>query len=100
ERRRIGLSLRQVTEEEWGDWVASFPVEKTEPQAEEAAEDGDVAASEAAAPGDALELDATAEAPAEAEALSLAVEAEDPRGGAEEVDPQDEDPEAEGAATD
>jgi small subunit ribosomal protein S1 len=37
DRRRIGLSLRRVTEEEWSEWAARFRQDQPEPESEEAA---------------------------------------------------------------
>lgn len=46
ERRRIGLSLRQVTEEEWEEWAASFeePAKEAEEEAEVRVEEPELAA--------------------------------------------------------
>ena len=50
ERRRIGLSLRQVSETEWAEWAATYREKHAAAAAEEGAEgaDGEVAAPEAA----------------------------------------------------
>jgi len=78
ERRRIGLSLRQVSEAEWAEWAASY---RQRLAAAEAARQEEAARAEAEAP-----LEAEAEAPLEAEAEApLEAEAEVPPSEVEEV---------------
>jgi len=74
ERRRIGLSLRRVTEEEWSEWAAKFRQEDQPDSGAGAAADESAAAEESAGKAAdmeaerAVEADAVAEAEAETEA--------------------------------
>ena len=96
ERRRIGLSLRRVTEEEWSAWAAKFrqeePVkdEVEAPEAEAEAPEVEVEAPEV----EAETPEAETEAP-EAEAEAPEVEAETPEAETEAPEAELEAPEAE-----
>ena len=70
ERRRIGLSLRQVSETEWAEWAASY-------REQHAARAAEAAAAEAeAAPAEVVEVEAEAETAA-AEVVEAAVEVDE-----------------------
>jgi small subunit ribosomal protein S1 len=88
DRRRIGLSLRQVSETEWAEWAASYREKHAQAlEAQAAAEEAEAreAAAEAAEPA-AEEMEAAAEAAEPA--------AEEMEAAAEEAEPAAEDMEA------
>ncbi len=76
DRRRIGLSLRQVSETEWAEWAASYREQHGAPEAEtEAAAEGETVEGEAVAEAEAVEGEAAAEGEAVAEAEAVEGEA-------------------------
>ncbi len=94
DRRRIGLSLRQVSETEWAEWAASYREKHAQAlEAEAAAQRAETAESEAQLPSEAAEqvevLEAEAEA-AEEEAEDLQEEAEFEFGVVEDLEVQAE----------
>jgi small subunit ribosomal protein S1 len=78
DRRRIGLSLRQVSETEWAEWAASYRERHAQALEEEAvAEEAEAAEAEAVAEeAEAAEAEAVAEEAEAAEAEAVAEEAE------------------------
>ncbi len=76
DRRRIGLSLRQVSETEWAEWAASYREQHGAPEAEtEAAAEGETVEGEAVAEAEAVEGEAAAEGEAVAEVEAVEGEA-------------------------
>jgi small subunit ribosomal protein S1 len=78
DRRRIGLSLRQVSETEWAEWAASYRERHAQALEEEAvAEEAEAAEAEAVAEeAEAVEAEAVAEEAEAAEAEVVAEETE------------------------
>jgi small subunit ribosomal protein S1 len=78
DRRRIGLSLRQVSETEWAEWAASYRERHAQALEEEAAaEEAEAVEAEAVAEeAEAAEAEAVAEEAEAAEAEAVAEEAE------------------------
>jgi len=80
DRRRIGLSLRQVSETEWSEWAATYREKHAAAEAERAAEEAEVAA-EAETMAEEAEFEVEGVAAAEIETVAEEVE-----GVAEEVE--------------
>ncbi len=87
ERRRIGLSLRQVSETEWAEWAASYREKHAAAQAAAAAQEAaeQAAAEQAAAEQEAAEQAAQEEWPAYEEEVAAF-----DQGGAPQSGPEDE----------
>jgi len=74
DRRRIGLSLRQVSETEWSEWAATYREKHAAAEAERAAEEAEVAA-EAETMAEEAEFEVEGVAAAEIETVAEEVEA-------------------------